>query len=111
MPFLRRTPNELLVSAVLDRKYLKESEGTLIRKYARSTEKEFTILGVVTQSRREAPALSELGEVESTDEFQPASIKEAVMYVVEKLTAMEETFIGRLSREIIVDPIALYREL
>ena len=39
------------------------------------------------------------------------SMKEAIMNMVANLTNVEETFIGRLSNEVIIDPIALYTEL
>jgi hypothetical protein len=38
-------------------------------------------------------------------------MKEALMNMVANLTNLEETFIGRLSNEVIIDPIAIYTEL
>ena len=36
---------------------------------------------------------------------------QVLMNMVANLTNVEETFIGRLSNEVIIDPIALYTEL
>ena len=93
-----------IISANLNRSYLREKEDLIIRKYSRQTEVEFTLFGIITQRQRE-----EMGESEEPEEFN--SLKEALMNLVSCLTSVEATFTGCLSHEIIVDPIALYTEL
>lgn len=95
---------ESIFSANLNRSYLREPEELVIRKYSRKTEVEFTLFGIITQHQREK--LSELGESE-----EYGSIKEALMNLVSHLSNIEATFTGRLSNEIIIDPIALYTEI
>ncbi|TYB32381.1 MAG: hypothetical protein FXF49_11780 [Flexistipes sinusarabici] len=93
-----------IFSANLNRSFLREPEELVIRKYSRKTEVEFTLFGIITQHQREK--LEELEEYEEYD-----SIKEALMNLVSHLSNVEATFTGRLSNEIIIDPIALYTEL
>jgi hypothetical protein len=40
-----------------------------------------------------------------------ANLKLALMVLVDKFAAVEDTFVGRLENEIVIDPIAIYREL
>lgn len=93
-----------IFSANLNRSFLRESEDLVIRKYSRQTEVKFTLFGIITQWQRER--LEDLQEKEDFD-----SIKEALMNLVSHLSNVEAKFTGRLSNEIIVDPIALYTEL
>lgn len=93
-----------IFSANLNRSFLREPEELVIRKYSRQTEVEFTLFGIVTQNQRE-----KLEDIEEKEEFD--SIKEALMNLVSHLSNVEATFTGRLSNEIIVDPIALYIEI
>ncbi|MDP3878647.1 MAG: hypothetical protein Q8Q50_16885 [Methylobacter sp.] len=95
---------DFMVSANLKRDCLRESEELIIKKYSRQTECRFVMFGIITQYKRDK--LDGIKEPSSTP-----SIKEALMSVITQLTNLEETFIGRLSNEVIIDPIALYTEL
>ena len=88
----------------MNRSFLREPEELVIRKYSRKTEVEFTLFGIITQHQREK--IEELEEKKDYD-----SIKEALMNLVSHISNVEATFTGRLSNEIIIDPIALYTEL
>lgn len=96
-------------TANLIREYLREKEDLLIRKYSRFSEKEFTLFGVITQSKNQS--IKDEIEVEKEDENNEKCMKEAVMTFVEAIYNIEHTFIGKLNSEIIIDPIAIYREL
>lgn len=98
---------ESIFSANLNRSFLREPEELVIRKYSRKTEVEFTLFGIVTQYQREEA--EELKELEVNEDYE--SMKEALMNLVSSLSDVEATFTGRLSNEIIIDPIALYTEL
>ncbi|MDV6344675.1 hypothetical protein [Nitrosomonas sp. Is37] len=93
-----------IFSANLNRSFLREPEELVIRKYSRQTEVAFTLFGIVTQYQRE-----KLEDPEEKEEH--GSIKEALMNLVSHLSNLEATFTGRLSNEIIIDPIALYTEI
>jgi hypothetical protein len=95
--------NNHLFSTNLKREYLRENEDLLIKKYARKTEKEFTILGIITQCQNI--------EVEENIQNNQEHLKVALMEVVSKFTDMELTFTGKLNNEIMIDPIAIYTEL
>lgn len=95
-----------LFSAQLKRGMLKEEEALLIRKFSRETEKEFTVFGILTQSR----GVSEkLDSYRKTDSDQ--TLKQALMNFVSTLTKLEDTFTGKLEHEYVIDPIAVYIEL
>jgi hypothetical protein len=93
-----------IASANLNRKFLREQEDLLIRKYSRQTEVQFTLFGIITQYEKEQTSLSE-----ATHDY--ATLKEAIMNMVAHITNLESAFTGRLSNEIIIDPIAMYTEL
>ncbi|WP_299660843.1 hypothetical protein [uncultured Psychromonas sp.] len=101
------TLDNILFSAPLTRSDLKENEKSLIAKYSRSTEKEFVIFGLICQSESEQ-------KIEPKTEVQSESsegIKVALKSFVSALTEVERSFTGKLDNEIIIDPIAVYREL
>lgn len=91
-------------TANLKRENLRESESLIIRKYSRKTEVDFVLFGVVTQYQS-----SNNDDAEKQEKYE--NLKEALMNIVWHLTNIESKFTGRLSNEIIIDPIALYTEL
>ena len=98
---------EYTFSADCKRDALREDEYSLMRKYSRFAEKEFVIIGTITQGSRET--IDRQGGTGEDHEFQ--HLKEAVMSLVEGLSQVESEFSGKLPNEIIVDPIAIYREI
>lgn len=93
-----------IISANLKRECLRESEDLIIKKYSRQTESNFVLFGILTQYKRD-----QLDDIEDRENF--SSIKEALIHLVAHLSNVEAKFTGRLSHEVIVDPIALYTEL
>lgn len=89
-------------SAILNREYLRDSEGHFVSKYSRQSEYDFTMIGIVTQSGKSISSLSD---------HEPNGIKDACLNMADKLTVMENVFLGRLDNECIIDPIAIYREI
>ena len=98
-----KLPNRI-VSANLNRDFLRGSEDLLIRKYSRETEVEFTLFGIVTQYKKEQLDIPD-------EEKDYENMKDAMMHIVAHMTNLESAFTGRRSNEIIIDPIALYTEL
>ena len=96
-------------SANLKREYLREDEHLLVRKYSRVPEKMFVLFGTIAQNPKKPD--EEGSENEDVELAAPEHIKEAVMRIVEALSDMEQSFSGKLENEIIIDPIALYREI
>ena len=94
-------------SADCKRDDLREDEHSLIRKYARFSEKEFVLVGTIAQS----PSKSIDRQESNEDGSETQHLKEAIMVLVERLSAVESEFSGKLANEIIVDPIAIYREI
>ena len=96
--------DDYLFSTNIKREYLREDENLLIKKYARMTEKEFTIFGIVTQFSNEKA----MNKQENEDNKQ---LKVALMDMVSKFANIELSFTGKLENEIMIDPIAIYTEL
>jgi hypothetical protein len=91
-----------LFSAVLKREYLREDEDLIVKKYSRYSEKEFVVFGTVTQSNDHQDDLP--------PEANADDMKEVISQLVLKLSDVEKQFIGKRKNEIIIDPIAVYRE-
>ena len=100
---------EYTFSAILKREHLREDEDLLIRKYSRFPEKSFVLFGTVAQSPSKSTDVEE--EEVNAEDADPQHLKEAVMRLVETLSAMEQSFSGKIANEIVIDPIALYREV
>ena len=100
----RVSPNGLpfQLSAILNREYLRDSESHFVSKYSRQTEYDFTMIGIITQSGKANESLAER---------EPNGMKNACLNLVDKLTIVENVFLGRIDNECIIDPIAIYREL
>ena len=99
----------VIFSAVLKRDLLKENEDILIKKFSRKSEKTITLFGIVTQHGKDASGSSENDNLSLNSGTE--NIKAAIQELLSKFTDMEDTFIGRLNNEIIIDPIAVYLEL
>ena len=97
--------NDKCISSILNRDNLKENEKLIINKYSRNTEKEFYLIGIVTQSS--SYELSSKPE-ETSKEF---NFREAFRNMVDKLIDVENVFMGKSKGEIIIDPIAIYIEV
>lgn len=100
------TGGKVIFSAVLNRSILEEEIDILIKRFSRLSEKQFTLFGIVTQNERDTLVTE---DEEGTEEAQ--HLKQALMELNKKLSAIEDTYIGRLPNEVIIDPIAVYREL
>lgn len=94
--------NTVFVS-ILNREFLKENENSLVAKYSRRTEVEFSIVGLLTQCG---------GDKAQIDSDTPeGSMKQASLNFTSIISNLEDTFNGRLGNEYIIDPIAIYREI
>lgn len=95
----------ILYTAYLKRECLRESDDLLIRKYSRNTEKSLTVLGVITQT-----VTNDKIEIEETD-TEPENMKEALANMADHIAKMETSLSGKSSKEVIIDPIAIYVSL
>ena len=101
---------EYIFTANLKREYLREDEHLMIRKFSRFPESEFVLFGVIAQG----PTAFEHDGAEISDEpntVDSANFKSAIFGIIEGLFAVESTFVGKLDNEMVIDPIALYREI
>jgi len=93
------------VTADLQRENLREPLGSIVRKYSRFTEVEFSVVGIVTQVGVVAP-LPEVDEITADH-----TMREAASMTTAALASLETSFRGRTDKEVIIDPIAIYTEL
>jgi len=100
----------------LQREWLRENEELLIKKYSRRTDKNFTVVGIVAQDfgtgysqDHEEVAEVQVGLAESGPD--PDGMRHALRNLALSLSGIEQTFSGKYSGEMILDPIAVYREL
>lgn len=91
-----------LYTAVINQDFLKEPETSLISKYSRLSEKEFTLIGVVSQAGNVQAAIP---EITGND------LKSAVVKIIEQIAGLENQFNGRTDNECIIDPIAIFTEI
>lgn len=104
MPFTNSN-NPVLFSSLIKRDKLKEDESFIIKKHGRTSEKAFTVFGILTQVQ---PARKEL---ELFHDKEDKNMKEAVLNMITHLTNMENVFTGKLPNEFVIDPIAIYNEI
>lgn len=93
---------DLQVSGELSRESLRESIESVIKKYSRVSEVEFTMVGIITQCGEESA---------SVEELEYSTMRAGVRNSIAALSKFEANFAGRLEAEIIVDPIAVYVDL
>ena len=98
---------EHTISANLKRDYLRENEHLLVRKYSRFSEKDFVLFGTVAQSSTRSSDYQD----EVTENSDATQMKEVIMQFIGALSHVETSLSGKLENEIIIDPIALYREI
>jgi hypothetical protein len=97
--------NYYLFSAPLKRNYLKEEEHLIVSKFSRYSEREFAIFGMITQSKG---SQADLPIKQGTN---PEDIKQAISQMVLGILNIEKQFVGKVENEILIDPIAVYREI
>ena len=109
---VRMPVGEYVFSGNLKREYLREDEQLLVRKFSRFPDRDFVLFGIVAQAP--TPVQDDVDDDVDNEGSQepsvPGTMKEAMMGVVQSLADVEENFTGRLANEVVVDPIALYRE-
>ena len=93
---------DTLYTAIINQENLKETEQTLISKYSRLSEKEFTIVGIVTQCGNKRAIVPNI---------EGNELKKATIDLLEKIDGLEEQYNGRTDTECIIDPIAIYTEI
>jgi hypothetical protein len=102
--YLPTSEDKYLFSALLKRNYLREEEHLIVSKYSRYSEKDFIIFGTVTQSK------DSQGDLPIEEDTNPNDIKELLAQLIMKLSDVEKQFTGKRANEIMIDPIAIYRE-
>ena len=105
---VRMPVGEYVFSGNLKREYLREDEHLLVRKFSRFPDRDFVLFGIVAQAP--TPVEEGVDDERSQDSPPPGTMKEALMQLVQSLADVEEEFTGRLANEVVVDPIAMYRE-
>ena len=106
---VRMPVGEYVFSGNLKREYLREDEHLLVRKFSRFPDRDFVLFGIVAQAP--TPVEEDVDDKGSQEPSLAGTMKEAVMQLVQIIADVEENFTGRLANEVVVDPIAMYREI
>lgn len=93
----------IIFSSLLKNESLRESKELIVRKYSRITERKIVVIGTITQTN--------IPIADSTKADEINHLKEAVINMIDHIADMEKAFSGKLSNEIVIDPIAVYVEL
>lgn len=94
----------IVALANLNKMYLRDPMEILIPRFSRKTELELSLIGIITQcGQKQASSLPSMEDSEK--------MKFSVQNVISQIGDMEETFTGRLSNEIVIEPIAIYHEV
>lgn len=94
--------SNIIYSSAINPEYLKEKENLLVSKYSRQTEREFTVVGILTQTGIDkAPSSNFIGN----------EMKAGIYQMNEKIGELEESFNGRAKNECVIDPIAIFTEI
>ena len=88
---------------------IREKKDLLIRKLSRLPEKEFVIVGIISQSLNHNTVSDSNYQTNNVEGTQ--HMKAAIMSVAQQLSAVEFEFTGRQENEVIIDPIAVYWEI
>jgi len=104
----------VVVTSLLNRECLRESEPSLIAKYGRRAQLPLTVVGLVTQCGSDFPnegSPIRKRPTESDSDSPPSSMKEAILGLIARLSAMEAFFLQIGDNELRIDPIAVYRRM
>lgn len=101
---IQQLGGEAIFTSCLKRKFLREKEDLLVKKYSRKTEKEVVVFGLISQ------AFSGI-EPNIDNETEYSNMKAALMNLVEHLANVENSISGKQENEVIIDPIAAYFEV
>ena len=108
----------VLFSALLKVDMLKEGKDLFIKKYSRISEKNFSLFGIIAQSSLGQTSDEILEDTNAKNFLTDSSeiptqpqIKEAIFEMISKMADLEKIMVGKLPNEIVIDPIAIYREL
>lgn len=94
----------IVALANLNKMYLRDPMEILIPRFSRKTELELSLIGIITQcGQKQASSLPSMEDSEK--------MKFSVQNVISQIGDMKETFTGRLSNEIVIEPIAIYHEV
>lgn len=101
---IQQSLGNYLFTSPINKNYLRESEDLLIKKYSRKTTKDVVVFGIVSQS------LS-MPDIKVSDQPDYKNFKQALDYMADHLTVIENSMFGKLENEIVIDPIAVYLDI
>ena len=92
-----------LFTAPLKRELLRETAEMILYKFSRVTQQKFSLVGTVTQRGGVVEAEDQLPDVKDSE-----GVKMAMRTLSLHLRTVEQFFLGPLSTELVIDPIAIY---
>lgn len=92
-----------LFTAPLKREFLRETAEMILYKFSRVTQQQFSMVGAITQRGGTSDGEDPLPDVKDAE-----GIKMAMRTLSLHMRTVEQFFLGPLSTEIVIDPIAIY---
>jgi len=91
-----------IYSTTVNRAFLKDPEDIIISRYSQMPEKDFSLIGIVSQ----------VGKVQSSSVgMESRDMKMTMRSITDKVAGLDNAFFGRVSNECIIDPIAIFTEI
>lgn len=103
------TIDSYIFSAECNPDYFREKKDLLIRRFSRFPETDFVIIGTISQSLNQTDNV--VNDYPTPQNEETSNMKTTIMNLIQHLSKMESSFIGRQENEIIIDPIAVYWEI
>ena len=110
-----------LFSATVQRQFFREPDALILRKYARLSEHDFALVGSVVDglqgsrsNSKSNPSISlpdPIREIQEDGDFEFSGLRDGIETFTGILHALDGIFTGKRANEVIMDPIALYREI
>ncbi|MFZ2445633.1 MAG: hypothetical protein WAW37_04700 [Syntrophobacteraceae bacterium] len=109
LPFANINPQ--LYLALLNREYLRDAEQSIVKKYSRTTQIQFILFGMVAKVGEMQPDSPEPASDALEASNEPGNIRKGLHAMFSALAGIEESFFGVVDNEVVIDPIAVYREI
>ncbi|KKD01412.1 DUF6414 family protein [Photobacterium halotolerans] len=103
---IHQSINEVLFTSILNPECLREDVTSLMKKYSRLTQKEFTILGLVSQEK-----INDTLPPPINIPDEDTGMRARLRAIAATLVGLDAISNGLSKNEVIVEPIAIYTEL
>lgn len=105
--YFYQAQDEVLFTSLLQRDFLRGNITDLVHKYGRATEREFTMLGLVSHGFESVQG----NPLENEDIDPSRGFRPRIANLSEHMIILEQGISGKEKNELLIEPIAIYTEL